>query len=58
MNLLSIRAMNPVKYSLSLMDALFKDEEMNGRCFYVSARGKKPQLPEKKIKLIQGNKVQ
>jgi len=30
---LSLRALNPEKYALSLMDALFGDEEMAGSCF-------------------------
>ncbi len=51
--LLTIRALNPTKYTLALMDALFSDEEMGSSCFS-SKRGTKPQLPQAKIKLIEG----
>ena len=51
---MAIRSINPVKYALALMDALFSDEEMNGSCFFLSARGKNPQLPEEKLKQIKG----
>ena len=54
-NLLSIRAINPIKYALSLMDATFSDEEMATHCFASGKRGSKTQLPQEKIKLIEGN---
>lgn len=53
-NLLAIRAINPVKYALSLMDALFSDEEMASHCFSCGTRGTKPRLPQEKVKLIEG----
>lgn len=56
-NLLTIRAMNPIKYALALMDALFSDEEMASHCFSCGARGTKPKLPQEKIKLIEGNTI-
>ena len=36
MNLLNIRAKNPTKYALSLMDAIFSDEELATKCFSVA----------------------
>ncbi len=54
-NLLVIRAMNAQKYALSLMDAIFSDEEMSKSCFSCGKRGTKPQLPQEKVKLIEGN---
>lgn len=49
--------MNAVKYALALMDALFSDEEMATKCFSCGKRGTKEQLPQDKIKLIQGNQT-
>ncbi len=54
MDLLAIRAMNPIKYSLALMDALFSDQEMGSNCFSRGRRGTKQELPQEKVKLIQG----
>ena len=53
-NLLAIRAMNPSKYALSLMDAIFSDDEMCVSCFSCGKRGTKPELPQEKVKLIEG----
>ncbi len=53
-DLLAIRAMNPIKYSLALMDALFSDQEMGSNCFSRGRRGTKQELPQEKVKLIQG----
>lgn len=46
--------MNPVKYALSLMDALFSDDELGSKCFSCGKRATKPQLSLEKIKLIEG----
>ena len=54
MNLLALRAVNPEKYALSLMDALFSDEEMASSCFAKSKRSTKPPLPHERIKLLEG----
>ncbi len=54
MNLMSISAINPVKYALSLMDALFSDEEMGAKCFSGTSRSNKEALPKEKVKLIEG----
>ncbi len=54
MQLLTIRALNPAKYALALMDAIFSDEEMSSHCFACSPRGSKQQLPQEKINLITG----
>jgi len=51
---LSLRALNPEKYALSLMDALFGDEEMAGSCFSESNRSSKPPLPRAKTSLLEG----
>ncbi len=54
MQLLTIRALNPAKYALALMDAIFSDEEMSPYCFACGPRGSKQQLPQEKINLIAG----
>lgn len=54
MNLLGLRAVNPDKYALALMDALFDDETMASCCFQTTNRSTKPPLPRHKVKLIQG----
>ena len=54
MNLLELRAVNPIKYSLALMAALFVDTEMASCCFTRGKKSTKPALPEKKAHLIQG----
>jgi len=53
-NLLAFRAVNPEKYALSEMDALFTDEEMANSCFATSKRSTKPPLPHDRIKLLEG----
>ena len=53
-DLLAICAPSPHKYVLSLMDALFSDEEMSEKCFIASKRSSKLPLPRDKIKLIEG----
>lgn len=55
MSLLSIRALNPAKYALSLLDAIFSDDETSSSCFSCGKRGTKPELPQEKVKLIEGN---
>jgi hypothetical protein len=52
--LLKIRARDHGKYALALMDAIFEDEEMSTCCFAAGKRSTKPQLPEAKIKLLEG----
>ena len=52
MKLLNIRSLNPIKYSLSLLDAFFTDEQMATHSF--SSRGTKLQLPQEKLDLIKG----
>lgn len=47
--------MNPMKYALTLMDEVFSDEEMEMKCFSCGKRGSKVQLPQEKIKLIEGD---
>jgi len=37
-NLQALRVVNPEKYALSVMDALFTDEEMANSCFATSKR--------------------
>ena len=54
MNLLLLRAVNPEKYALALMDALFADEEMASSCYAESKRSTKPPLEQSKIKLLEG----
>lgn len=54
MRLLSLRAVNPEKYALTLMDAIFDDQEMGNCCFSRGNRAKKPALPASKVKLIEG----
>ena len=51
---MSIRAINPGKYALSLMDALFSNEEMRAKCFSGTSRSNKEALPKEKVKLIEG----
>ena len=54
MRLLGIRAQDPPKYALALMDAIFTDEEMGTCCFSAGKRSTKQPLPEEKIRLIEG----
>ncbi len=54
MNLMSIRAIITGKYALSLMDALFSDEEMGAKCFSGTSRSNKEALHKEKVKLIEG----
>ena len=52
--LLGIRAHDPAKYALALMDAIFSDEEMGTCCFVATKRSTKPPLSVEKVKLIEG----
>ncbi len=54
MNLLFIRAMNPIKYALSLMDALFTYKEIGSHCYSRGKRGTKEELPGEKVQLMKG----
>ena len=54
-NLLKLRAVDPEKYSLQLMDFLFTDQEMASSCYVASQRTKKPGLDAEKIALLEGN---
>lgn len=46
--------MDPCKYALALMDAIFTDVEMSTCCFSAGKRSTKPELPRHKIKLLEG----
>lgn len=52
--LLELRAVNPEKYALTLLDSLFDDTEMASSCFESSKRSTKPPLPGAKIALLKG----
>ena len=45
-----------IKYSLSLMDALFSDQEMANSCFS-NIKSLKPCLPKEKLDLIEGTQI-
>ena len=51
---MNIRAPDPGKYALNLMDVLFTDEEMRGSCFVATARTKKPALDITRVALLEG----
>ncbi len=53
-NLLSLKAPQPEKMALHLMDALFTDEKMGTCCFVASSRSKKPALSHEKVALMEG----
>lgn len=57
MNLLSLRAVNPGKYALAVLTALFTDEEMGKSCYAESSRSTKPPLPADKIALLEGTYI-
>ena len=52
-NLLVIRAVEPDKYALSLMDVLFTEVEM-ATCCYDNKKSSKPGLPPSKVQLLEG----
>ena len=56
MDLLSIKAADPGKYALNLMNALFTDEEMGSSCYKkgLGSKSEKPQLSPKRVKLMEG----
>ena len=54
MRLLGIRAQDPPKYALALMDAIFTDEEMGSCCFSAGKRSTEEPLPGDGVKLIKG----
>ena len=54
MNLLSIQAIDPNKYALALLEALFTDEELGRSCYAKTSRSTKPPLPAEKIALLEG----
>lgn len=56
-HLLEIKSPDICKYALTLMDILFKDEEMASSCYQQCERGsasEKPPLSPKRVKLIEG----
>ena len=53
-DLLKIRAVEPMKYALHLMDVLFTEEEMAESCYTSSSRSTKPGLDQNKIALLEG----
>ena len=52
MSLLKIKADDPDKYALALLEALFLDEEMAKSCYRTSKRSTKPGLSINKIELL------
>ena len=54
MNLLSVRAIDPPKYALALMDILFTDEQMRQSVYKTSRHSPKPGLDCEKISLLEG----
>ena len=52
--MLDIKAMNPEKYALALLSALFSDEELATSCYAETSRSKKPALPQEKIQILEG----
>lgn len=46
---MTVRAPDPGKYALNLMDVLFTDEEMRSSCFISLKRTKKTGLDEKEL---------
>lgn len=52
--MLNIRAAEPHKYALMLLDALFTDEEMASSCYAASKRSEKPELDRTRIRLLEG----
>ncbi len=56
-NLLTIRAEDPYKYALHLMDILFTDEEMASSCYVSSKRTKKPGLDPARVTVLEGEEL-
>eukprot|EP00731_Ephydatia_muelleri_P034398 Em0058g4a len=56
-DLLSIKAVDPAKYALNLMNALFTDEEMGSSCFKkrLGSKTEKPQLSPKRVGLLEAS---
>ncbi len=54
-DLLTLRAVDPGKYALQLMDVLFSETEMAKSCYQSSKRTTKPALDSAKINLLEGN---
>ena len=54
MNLLKLRAVNPCKYALQLMDVLFTDSEMSTSCYASSNKSPKPGLDPTRVALLEG----
>lgn len=54
MDLLAIKAVDPDKYALALMEALFTDQEMAASCYSQTKRSTKPPLDEERIALLEG----
>ena len=51
----SIRASDPNKYALALLEALFTDEELGRSCYAKTSRSTKPPLPAEKIALLKAS---
>ena len=51
---MSIRAEDPFKYALRLMDVFFTDQEMAELCYVPSKRTKKPGLNADKVAFLEG----
>ncbi len=56
-NLLSLRAVDPAKYALQLMEVLFTEDEMATSCYIASHRTKKPGLNKQKVLLLEGTNL-
>ncbi len=54
MDLLAVRANDPCKYSLSLMDVIFTTDEMATCCYEATKRSKNPPLDKERVKLLEG----
>uniref|UniRef100_A0A1X7SP61 BEN domain-containing protein n=1 Tax=Amphimedon queenslandica TaxID=400682 RepID=A0A1X7SP61_AMPQE len=52
-NLLDVEATDPSKYTLTLMDTLFTDDELSSCCYIASKRTAKPGLDKNKVKLLE-----
>ena len=54
MDLLAIKAAEPEKYALSLMEALFTDSELAISCYSSTTRSTKTPLSKEKVALLEG----
>lgn len=51
---MALSAVEPNKYALQVMDALFSDEEMASSCYITSKRTNKPGLDIERVTLLEG----